>query len=58
MKIAEFTQKKYWDCFVDWKKAVRDFKQNEKDKKKYFALKRAKKTWSFEFSMLQKNIIW
>ena len=58
MKIKEFIQKKYWEKLVNQKEAIKAFNQNEKDKKKYFALKRAKKTWSFDFKMLEKDIIW
>jgi len=58
MKITEFIQKKYWNRFIDQKEAIKAFNENEKNKKKYFALKNAKKTWSFDFKMLEKNIIW
>lgn len=58
MQITEFVKKKYWEKLVDQKRAIRDYNKNEKDKLKYFALKRAKKTWSFDFQMLKKNIIW
>jgi hypothetical protein len=58
MKITEFKQKKYWDTFIDLKKVTKEFTQNEKNKKKYFAMKKAWKTSSFQFIMLKGNIIW
>ncbi len=45
MKLKEFLKKKYWGKLVDQKEAIKAFNQNEKDKKKYFALKNAGKTW-------------
>ena len=58
MKITEFKQKKYWDTFIDLTKLMKEFNQNEKNKKKYFALKKADKTSSFEFMKIKKDIIW
>lgn len=58
MNIVEFRNKKYWEKFVDLKKVNQEFNQNEKNRKKYFALKGKWKENSFECKMLKNSIIW
>lgn len=58
MTITEFKEKKYWNKLVDLKKVTREFNQNEKDRKKLFALKNKWKSDSFEFMMIKWRIIW
>lgn len=58
MNIIEFRNKKYWDKFVDLKKLNQEFNQNEKNKKKLFALKNKSNTNSFEYMNLKGSIIW
>jgi len=43
---------------VDLKKVSAEFTKNEKNKKKYFALKKAKKENSYEFKILKGEIVW
>jgi len=56
--LIEFKTKKYWDQFVDLKKVSAEFTKNEKNKKKYFALKKAKKENCYEFKILKSEIVW
>ena len=47
MNLIEFKQKKYWNDFVDSKRAIREFKQNQKDIKKYYTIKNSRnKSWN------------
>ncbi len=56
--LIEFKTKKYWDKFVDLKKVSQEFTKNEKNKKKFYALKKAKKEDSYDFKILKSEIIW
>lgn len=58
MKITDFRDRKYWNKFVDLKRLIKEFNQNEKDMQKYFALKNNWKTNSFDFKILKSKIIW
>ena len=56
MKLIEFINKKYPWKMLDQKEVIREFKENEKKKKKqYFALKKISKV---KAEFLRKDIIW
>ena len=58
MTLQEFVKIKYWDKFIDLKKVSKEYKQNEKDKKRYYVLKNKWETNTFEFLNLKNSIIW
>lgn len=58
MTLQEFVKIKYWDKFIDLKKVSKEYKQNEKDKKRYYVLKGKWETNTFEFLDLKNSIIW
>lgn len=58
MKLKEFVEKKYPNQLVDYKKVVKEYNKNEKDRKRYFAMKGKWDTNSLEFSLLKKEIVW
>lgn len=51
VKLQEFKVKKYWDKLVDSKKLIRDFNENEKKRKKFFA-------WNWKDIVLKSVIVW
>ena len=55
MKLNDFITKKYNWKLVEQKLALREFKENEKKKKQYFALKKISKV---KAEFLRKDIIW
>ena len=55
MKLNEFINKKYNWKLVEQKQALREFKENEKKKKQYFALKKISKVKA-EFG--KKKFLW
>ncbi len=57
MKLIEFKQKKYWANFVELKKIQKEYRENEKKKKKYFVLKNNPETRA-EAWYLARDIIW
>lgn len=56
MKLVEFINKKYPWKMLDQKQIIKEFKENEKKKKKYFALKKAWEKLKAEY--LGNEIIW
>jgi hypothetical protein len=58
MTLQEFVKIKYWDKFIDLKKVSKEYKQNEKDTKRYYVLKGKWETNTFEFLDLKNSIIW
>ena len=55
MKLNDFIAKKYNWKLVEQKQALREFKEKEKKKKQYFALKKISKV---KAEFLRKDIIW
>lgn len=51
MKLLKYKQKRYWDKFVDLKILKRNYNENEKNRKKFFA-------WKWKDILLKASIIW
>jgi len=55
LNLIEFIKIKYWNIFVDIKKANKEFKENQENLRKYWTLKSA---WKYsEASFLARNLI-
>jgi hypothetical protein len=58
MDLLEFKKIKYGDSMVDLKKVDKEYRENEKNRRKYFLLISIHKTDTFEFIALKNKIIW
>lgn len=56
LTLQEFIQKKYWNKFVDIKKANKEFIENQKNLRKYWILKNSWKDDEAHF--LKRNLIY